>query len=141
MFYRNDGQSAWTEISYQTRLEVEDGWGSATADLDLDGDQVFLNRNPSDRGAVFVRPIGGGNGQTNRSSMGTHATTIIDVVRERYGAHGTGVQISPWLHVGLGCQSQADLEVTLSQTHTTVLIAGAQTGEHITVHEDGTISR
>jgi hypothetical protein len=151
IFYRNDGHPDWTEVSYRTGLEVEDGWGSATADIDLDGDldmiagdKAFINRNLDGRGAVFVRLVGNGAGETNRSAIGARVEATIDgrtVLRERYGAHGTGVQSSPWLHVGLGSQSKTDLTATFPGSGTTVTVSDARAGERITVREDGTISR
>ena len=147
--YRNDGFLLWTEQSYSAGLRVYDGWGSAVGDFDRDGDldilnkagQYHRNRNTSGRGAVYVRPVGAGAGMTNRDGIGARVTATIDgrlVMRERFGAHGTGVQDSPWLHIGLGSQTQADLTVLFPATGVSVSVSGASAGEFWWVHEDGT---
>ncbi len=147
--YRNDGFLVWTEQSYSAGLRVYDGWGSAVGDLDRDGDvdvlnklgQYHRNRNVGGRGAVFVKPIGAGAGMTNRDGVGARVATTVDgrlVMRERVGAHGTGVQDSPWLHIGIGSETTVDLTVTFPASDTTVTVVGAQAGDYWLVAEDGT---
>jgi len=146
--YRNDGFLLWSEQSYASGLRVYDGWGSVVGDFDRDGDldivnklgQYHRNRNVAGRGAVFVKPVGGGAGMTNRDGIGARVTATVDsrlVMRERFGAHGTGVQDSPWLHVGLGSETSVDLTVTFPATGTSVTVRGAQAGDYWLVNEDG----
>jgi hypothetical protein len=151
MMYRNDGHPNWREVSYETGIEVDDGWGSVVADFDRDGrldllagDRLFLNRRSDDHGAVFVRAVGAGEGKTNRDGVGARVVTEVDgqpVVRARYGAHGTGVQDSPWMHVGIGEAESVDLEVRFPVTDTTVQVVDAKPGERVVVREGEGVER
>jgi hypothetical protein len=78
---------------------------------------------------------------TNRDGVGARVRATVGgrlVLRERVGGHGTGVQDAPWLHVGLGSQGSADLEVTFPASGTTVTVDGVPAGSFVHVHEDGT---
>ena len=151
LFYQNNGHPDWEEVSYRTGVRVENGWGSVVGDLDGDADldliardKIFFNRNPSGAGAVFVKPVGSGAGKTNRDAVGARVEATIDgkkVVREEFGGHGTGVQDSPWLHVGLGQNNSTDLTVKFPATGKNVMVQDAKAGERITVREDGRVSR
>ena len=147
--YRNDGHPAWTEVTYPSGLAVYNGWGSAVADIDGDGDldlvasgQYFRNRNKSGGGAIFVIPVGSGAGMTNRDGVGVRVTATVDgreVLRERFGGHGTGVQDSPRIHVGLGAQPQVDLVVTFPASGVVVQVPKVPAGSRVRVFEDGEI--
>ena len=61
------------------------------------------------------------------------------VIRERMSTHGTGVQDSPWIHIGLGNQVAADLKVTFPGTGAAIELLGVPAGSHIKIIEDGTV--
>lgn len=148
-FYRNDGHPEWTEVSYQSGARVHGGWGAVTLDVDLDGDldllvddKAFINRNPSGAKAVYVRLEGAGAGKTNRDAIGARVMATIGdklVVRERYGAHGTGVQDSPWLQLGLGQADEVDLVVEFPASGETIEVDGVAAGSRIVVSEEGAL--
>jgi hypothetical protein len=150
-FYRNDGHPAWTEVTYPSGVVVYDGMGSVVLDMDGDGDldlmagkRVFRNRNQAGHGSVQVRVVGKGAGATNRDGIGARVTATVGgklVLRERVGGHGSGVQDSPWLHVGLGAATSVDLEVSFPASSTVVKVPGAKAGSLVTVHEDGTVQK
>jgi hypothetical protein len=143
MMYRNDGHPDWTEVTHETGIQVENGWGSAVGDLDgdgdldlLSGDTVFFNRNPSGNHAVFVRPVGPG-------AIGARVTATVDgetVLRERYGGHGTGVQKSPWLHIGIGQRKSVDLKVTFPGSSKAISVEDVAAGSRLRVDRDGDVS-
>jgi uncharacterized protein (DUF736 family) len=151
MMYRNDGHPNWREVSYETGIEVENGWGAVVADFDGDGrldllarDRMFFNRDAEGRGAVFVRAVGAGAGRTNRDGVGARVVAEVDgepVVRERYGGHGSGLQDSPWMHVGIGDAEAVDLEVRFPVTGTRIEVSDAEPGERIIVRESNGVER
>ena len=148
-FYRNDGHPAWKEVSYETGVAVLNGWGSATADIDLDGDVDLIastgqyrNRNLSGSGSVWIRPKGSGAGATNRSGFGARVMANVDgveVMRELAGSHGTSVQSSPFLHLGLGALDTVNVEVQFPLSGTVIEIPNVAAGSRLVVHEDGMI--
>jgi hypothetical protein len=144
--YRNDGHPSWKEVTYQSGLAVYNGWGSAVADIDGDGDvdllagggQSFRNRNPLNHKAIFVKLVGRGAGATNRDAIGARLTAKVGdrvLLRERVGAHGTGVQDSPWLHVGLAGAEKATLEAHFPGTGETVVVEDVPGGTSIVIEE------
>ena len=149
-FYRNDGHPAWKEVSYPTGVAVLNGWGSVVADIDQDGDldllagnQRYRNRNLSGGGSILVRPRGGGAGMTNRSGFGARASATVDgklIVRELTGSHGTSVQESPFLHIGLGSVPTATVDVFFPGSGQTVTVPDVGAGSRLVVDEDGTVT-
>ncbi|NUN16126.1 MAG: VCBS repeat-containing protein [Myxococcales bacterium] len=147
-FYRNDGHPMWSEITYQSGLGVYGGWGAAAADIDQDGDldlvagpQKFSNHNLADNGAIFIRPRGKGAGFTNKSGFGVRVIAEVSgntVVRELSGASGTGIQDSPYVHIGIGKLTSAKVQVHFVTTGTIVDLGMVEAGSRLIVDEDGT---
>ncbi len=146
--YRNAWPSGvWDDITSASGLTVESGWGNAVADLDGDLDldfvarETYFNTNRLGGQGLAIRPVGGGQGKTNRSAVGARVRVKVGGVwrmQERVGAHGTGCQSAPWLHFGLGSASSADVEVVFPVTQTTRTFSGLAAGKY-TVREDGSI--
>ncbi|MFT5431540.1 MAG: hypothetical protein ACI9OJ_002237 [Myxococcota bacterium] len=147
-FYRNDYPfGTWTEVTHPSGLNVQNGWGSAVADIDLDGDLDYLsrsgfrNRNRAGNHAIQIRPMGSGAGATNRSGYGARVTVTTgnrSRMHELTGAHGTGVSDSPWLHFGLSKATAADVVVEFPVSGTVLELPSLAAGRY-TVHEDGTL--
>ena len=136
-------------MSYPTGVEVLNGWGSVTADLDGDGDvdlvtssATYMNQNLNGHGSIWIRPKGSGAGATNRSGFGARVIGFVDgvaLVRELAGSHGTSVQSSPFLHIGLGAEPSALVEVHFPLSNEVIYLGEVAAGSRLIVHEDGTI--
>jgi hypothetical protein len=106
--YTNDGAAHFTPARLQAGLTTENGWGSAVADDDRDGDEDYvaydLYRNDAGTGHwLSLRLVG--DVASNRSAIGAIAwVTAGGVTRMRSvsGGNGTGCQDSQTLHFGLG---------------------------------------
>ena len=102
----------------------------------------YRNENLLGNQSVWVRPKGSGAGATNRSGFGARVRTTVDgvlIMRELAGSHGTSVQSSPFLQLGIGQESSVDVEVVFPLTDTVIEIPDVTAGSRLVVHEDGTI--
>ena len=91
----------------------------------------------------MVRPRGSGAGMTNRSGFGARVSATIGgklVMRELTGSHGTSVQDSPFLHLGLGTQPSATIEVFFPGSGQTITVPDVLAGSRLVVEEDGTVT-
>jgi len=121
--WRNDGYAAdpsmwlaFSDATYPAGWNVDNGWGSAFADMDNDGDldqmvnRLFRNDYPKSGHWLKVRLEG--SGKVNRAAIGAWVTvqTPDGTVRSRLvsGGQGLGCQDSMVLHVGLGDAAQVD---------------------------------
>jgi enediyne biosynthesis protein E4 len=156
-FYRNEFPTgAWTEVSYPSGLLVDNGWEASIADLDDDGDLDFtgnkfsaetgnvrMNRNPWGRHALFIRPLGRGEGGTNRDGFGARINVMVDGtwrLVEKTASSGVSNQSSPWLHVGLGDAEKADVIVEFPQSGSSYSFGLLAHGRY-TIDEDGVLTQ
>ncbi len=154
-YYENDGAGVFTLRNYESGLVVTNGWGSAVADHDQDGDLDMvaydLLRNDLDTGAAWlhVRVVGGiaggpadrfWQGASNRSAIGAVVEVASDEntqLRHVSGGSGTGVQDSLTQHFGLG---DADTGLTVTVFFpggAEVVLKEIDAGQVLWVHEDG----
>ena len=79
---------------------------------------------------------------TNRSGYGARVMVQVDGVtrmRELGGSHGTNVQGSPFIHVGIGQATSAEASVYFPLSGVTVELGEVEAGARLVVEEDGTI--
>jgi hypothetical protein len=112
--YTNDGAGMLTPARLHAGLTTENGWGSAVADYDRDGDQDYvaydLYRNDAATGHwLALRLVG--DVASNRSAIGAIAWVTaggVTTMRTVSGGNGTGCQDSQTLHFGLGASTTVD---------------------------------
>lgn len=106
--YRNEGDGTFTDVTYPSGIDVDNGWGSAWADYDLDGDldlvtrSLWRNRGASSGHWLEVRLRGT---TSNAAAIGAVVQVTAGsgtMMRQVEGGSGTGVQSSLALHFGLG---------------------------------------
>ncbi|MGB0590653.1 MAG: FG-GAP repeat domain-containing protein [Myxococcota bacterium] len=157
-FYRNEYPTgAWTEVTHPTGLVVENGWETSVADLDDDGDldmagnkywdepggNLRINRNPWGRKSIQIRPVGRGEGGTNRDGFGARINVMVDGtwrLVEKTSSSGVSNQSSPWLHVGLGDAEKADVIVEFPLTGSSYSFGLLEHGRY-TIDEDGVLTQ
>ncbi|MFC1668554.1 FG-GAP-like repeat-containing protein [Chlamydiota bacterium] len=109
--YTNENEK-FQDITWLSGISVDNGWGSACADYDRDGDLDLVVANQ--HGITLYQNQGNVNNwiilnlvgaKSNRSSIGARATINLDnkvLIREVQGGKGTGNQHSLPLEFGLG---------------------------------------
>lgn len=122
VLYRNDGQGRFKDVTWLAGVRVANGWGSAFADFDKDGDldlvvgswdgiRLFAN-DGNQNSWLQVRVVGR---QCNRDGIGSRVevwSSRSRQIREVQGGKGTGTQHSLPVEFGLGENSgPVDLEV------------------------------
>lgn len=115
---REDGKLAFRDVTETSEAVTYDGWSSAVADVDLDGDQDLVVAKPG-QAPILLRNtlreaypklrsvrlrLRGGRSDT----WGSGATATLSgggaprLVRQLSFGHGTGSQSEPILHFGVG---------------------------------------
>jgi hypothetical protein len=121
--YSNAGDGSFDDVTYEAGIKHYNGWGSAAADVDGDGDvdlvanRPFINTQQAmGQHWLKVKLVGGataGNSQglSNRDAIGAVATATVGamkLVRQVEGGTGVGCQDSSILHFGLGGEEAVD---------------------------------
>ncbi|MEC7984684.1 MAG: CRTAC1 family protein [Myxococcota bacterium] len=156
-FYLNDGYGHFTLQNYESGLMVRNGWGTAAADFDNDGDvdiyarEMFENTLQNNSGWLEVRLFGGimggpsdgwseWRGRSNLSAIGAVVRLQTDngeQLRHVSGGSGTGVQDSNTLHFGLGEESVIDSLIVYFPGGNTVALSDLSINQKVWIHEDG----
>jgi hypothetical protein len=111
--YRNDGDGRFTDVTWLAGAAVDNGWGAAYGDGDLDlavgsGDGLRLLRNDGNANRwLHVRAIGT---VSNRAAIGARVTVTagsLTQMAEVQGGKGTGNQHSLPVEFGLGSWDRA----------------------------------
>ncbi|MDH3693421.1 MAG: CRTAC1 family protein, partial [Gammaproteobacteria bacterium] len=110
--YRNDGDGKFTNISWLSSTQVDNGWGAAFSDMDNDGDMDLAVAHHD--GLTLLRNNGNTNNwlqvdvrskKCNRFGVGSRVEISYDgesQIREVTAGRGTGSQDSLTAHFGLG---------------------------------------
>lgn len=152
-FYLNDGEGNFTLYNYQGGLVVQNGWGAAASDYDLDGDVDMLayslyDNHAAESGArwlevVAVGGMRGGDttlGVANRAAIGAVIEARIGGIRQlRHvsGGSGTSSQDSLTQHFGLGDSDTVDELVVRFPGGAAVTIEDVAADQRLWVCEDG----
>ncbi len=150
-FYRNDGTGHFRLDNHESGLVQQNGWGSAAADYDQDGDvdlvayALFRNDTAEAGGSLQVTAVGdaGRGGLSNRSAIGA----VVEVtagderwLRQVSGGSGTGVQDSLTQHFGLGAAAgPLTVSVRFPGGPTVTVADVAADSGRIWVKEDGSV--
>ena len=143
-FYENDGSGYFTLRNYESGLIVENGWGSAASDFDLDGDvdvvagSLFERRGTPDSDWLQVRALGVDG--VNAAALG--ATVEVDAggvtqTRVVSGGSGSGCQDSMYLHFGLGDATEIDEVRVRFPYGDTVAVTDVEANGRLWVWSDG----
>ncbi len=144
--YLNDGSGNFTLSNYETGLVVQNGWGSAAADVDNDGDvdlvayDLFRNETmAAGNHWIQIRAVGGP--LSNRSAIG--AEIVVEAGDSSYlrhvsGGSGTGCQDSMTQTVGLGTTTTVDgITVTFPGGPTVIVEGPLAADERYWIGESG----
>lgn len=146
--YFNDGAGAFTQVNYPSGAVIHNGWGSAAADYDHDGDvdlvayDLFRNDSAAEgQHWLQVRALGG----VTANAAGIGAVVEIDAsgqTRMSYvsGGSGTACQDSMFLSFGLGSTTEVDEIRVFYPGGASAVVAGPiAADQRVWVHEDGTV--
>lgn len=148
-FYLNrlveDGELQFELYNYESGIRVDNGWGSAWADYDGDGDMdlfsygLWRNDFPAKNGSWLKVKVEGTT--TNRAGLGARIAATVagkTYLREVQGGSGTTCQDDLVAHFGLGDASLIDrLEVAFPGGAVDVL-TDLQVNQTVTVIEGST---
>ena len=148
-FYWGNGDGTFRLDQYRSGLDVENGWGMAVADFDLDGDLDLatsrgLLENTQATGGAWLQVRAVGNVNSNRAALGaTIRVTAGALTRVRHvnGGTGQGCQDSLYVHFGLDEAAEVDrVEVLYIGGDGWVTYEGPfEVGQRLWVYEDGEV--
>lgn len=112
--YRNNGDVTFTDVTYPSGVDVDNGWGSAWADYDGDGRLDLVSRSlwhneTAEAGHWLAIRLRGQ--ESNAAAIGAQVEVRAGestYLRQVEGGSGTGVQSSMTLHFGLGAATSVD---------------------------------
>lgn len=149
--YLNDGAGNFTLYNYGSGLLVRNGWGSAAADVDQDGDQdvvaySLFNNTGASGGWLEVTVVGGNRagdttlGVSNRAGIGAVVQLTaggVSQLRQVSGGSGTANQDSLTQHFGLGDAEAIDALTVLFPGGAEVTVEAPSVNTRVWVCEDG----
>ena len=147
--YANDGTGKFTDVTYDAGVKHFNGWGSAAADVDGDGDldlaahRLFVNQHTGGH-YLQLKLIGGATpeataGFSNRDAIGAVAKLEVGgktLARQVEGGTGAGNQSSSILHFGLGETAAAAKLTIVWPSGKTTEISDPTTDQLLTVMEE-----
>ncbi|MCA9525845.1 MAG: VCBS repeat-containing protein, partial [Myxococcales bacterium] len=150
-FYWGNGDGTFRLDAWRSGIGVTNGWGHATADVDLDGDvdlaaqgAVYLNQRAHAGHWLQVKVVG--DVAANRAALG--ATVTVEAGGRRFvrfvgGGTGQGCQDSLYLHMGLGEAASVDrISVRFPGAAAPVVFAGPfDADQRLWLYESGNVQR
>ena len=147
--YANDGQGRFSDRTYAAGVLALNGWGSAAADVDADGDLdlvsggLFLNRGTPGQHYLQVHLSGGArpgdlDGWSNRDAVGAQVVLQVGertLIQQVSGGRGLSCQDSRVLHFGLGPAEQVETLEVRWPSGRRQLLEAVQAGQRVEVDE------
>jgi hypothetical protein len=148
-FYWGNGDGTFELDVFSTGLDLTNGWGLATADVDGDGDLdlatshgLYINTLDDDSSWLQLQPVG--NVLSNRAGIGATVRAYSgDRVWLRHvsGGNGQGGQDQSMVHIGLGEIESIDrIEVDFIGSGTVLFEGPFSVNQRLWLLEDGSTS-
>jgi hypothetical protein len=148
-FYWGNGDGTFELDVFSTGLDLTNGWGLATADVDGDGDLdlatshgLYINTLDDDSSWLQLQPVGGA--LSNRAGIGATVRAYSgDQVWLRHvsGGNGQGGQDQSMVHIGLGELGSIDrVEVDFVGSGTVLFEGPFAANQRLWLLEDGSTS-
>ncbi len=147
--YFNDGDSTFTQVNYPSGAIITNGWGSAAADYDNDGDMDLLaydlfRNDTAAAGNHWLQVRAHGGVTANWSALGARVEVDAGgqtVMNQVSGGSGTGCQDSATQHFGLGAATVVDEVRVIYPGGASVTVDGPiDADQRVWVYEDGTVT-
>jgi hypothetical protein len=146
-FYWGNGDGTFELDVYHAGITTENGWGTAVADYDHDGDldlaAASLFENTADAAGHWLQVRVIGNVASNRAAIGAVvevSAADLRLLRHVQGGTGQGCQDSPYLHFGLGEETSVDeIRVTFPGGATVTFDGPFEADQRLWLFEDGTV--
>jgi hypothetical protein len=148
-FYWGNGDGTFELDVFSTGLDLTNGWGLATADVDGDGDLdlatshgLYINTLDDDSSWLQLQPVG--NVLSNRAGIGATVRAYSGDriwLRHVSGGNGQGGQDQSMVHIGLGELESIDrIEVDFVGSGTVLFEGPFAVNQRLWLLEDGSTS-